>query len=119
MLRAVLVDDSADLRTLTRFTLELDGDAEVVGEAADGLSGLELIESLSPDVAVIDLNLPGISGLELIQFLRERNVSVTRLVAYSADDRALQDALGRGADAAVRKTASLTDLLAAITALDP
>lgn len=114
MLRAVLVDDSADLRALTRLNLELDSDTEVVGEAADGLTGLDLIEQLRPDVAVIDLHMPGINGVELIQLLRQHRIVMTRLVAYSADDQALTRALDAGADAAVLKTSDLDVLLSAL-----
>jgi DNA-binding NarL/FixJ family response regulator len=113
MLRAVLVDDSADLRLLTRLTLEFEADAEIVGEAADGQEGLGLIEQLSPDVAVIDLHMPGMDGVELIRLLRRRSDS-TRLVAYSSDDAGLTDALGAGADAAVLRTADVNALVAAV-----
>jgi DNA-binding NarL/FixJ family response regulator len=113
MVRAVLVDDSADLRRLTRLTIEGGGSVEVVGEAEDGLTGRALIESLRPDVAVIDLHLPGMDGVELIESLRSRS-DTTRLVAYSTDDGALARALHAGADAAVLKTGRPEDLLTAL-----
>lgn len=65
-LRAVVVDDSAICRALLRQWLEADGDLQVVGEAADGDSALELVTRLRPDVATVDLRMPGMSGLELI-----------------------------------------------------
>lgn len=65
-LRAVVVDDSAICRALLRQWLEADGDLEVVGEAPDGDSALELVTRLRPDVATVDLRMPGMSGLDLI-----------------------------------------------------
>jgi len=70
--RAVIVDDSPLCRTLLREWIEADGDLDVVGEAADGVSAIELITRLRPDVATVDLRMPGISGLELIAFLMAR-----------------------------------------------
>ena len=113
MIRAVIVDDEPDVRELTRLFLELDEAAEIVGEAANGIAGLSLIERVHPDVAVIDLSMPGIDGVSLIRQLRSAHAPV-RLVAYSADDQRLGDALDAGADAAVVKTGASDDLLRAI-----
>lgn len=112
-MRAVLIDDSADLRRVTRLTIEDGGAVEVVGEAEDGLAGREMIESLRPDVAVIDLHLPDMDGVELIESLRSRSAT-TRLVAYSTDGGALARALHAGADAAVLKTGKPEALLTAL-----
>jgi two-component system chemotaxis response regulator CheB len=70
--RAVIVDDSPIVRTLLREWLEADGDIDVVGEAIDGVSAIEIITRLRPDVATVDLRMPGISGLELIAYLMAR-----------------------------------------------
>jgi two-component system chemotaxis response regulator CheB len=70
--RAVIVDDSPIARALVREWLEADGDLDVVGEAADGVSAIELITRLRPDVATVDVRMPGISGLELITYLMAR-----------------------------------------------
>ena len=67
--RAIVVDDSAICRALVREWLEVDGDLEVVGEAHDGETAIELVNRLKPDVATIDLRMPGMPGLELVAFL--------------------------------------------------
>jgi two-component system nitrate/nitrite response regulator NarL len=113
MQRAVVVDDSASLRLLTRLALE-DADAtEVVGEAADAREALELIDTLCPDVAIVDLHMPGMNGVELIEMLRTRGVKI-RLVAYSSDETGLVEALRAGADAAVLKSPQCAGLLTAL-----
>jgi DNA-binding NarL/FixJ family response regulator len=115
MLRAVVVDDEADLRLLARFMLEIDGAAEVIGEAADAGEGLRLIDALGPDVAIVDLHLAGASGVDLIAAVRGAAIT-TRLIAYSSDDLALRDALRAGADEAVLKTGDSRALVAALVA---
>jgi DNA-binding NarL/FixJ family response regulator len=112
--RVIIVDDSADLRTLTRLTIELEGAAQIVGEARDALEALDLIDHAQPDVAIIDLHLPGISGVELIRFLHQRRTNL-RLIAYSSDDLALKEAASVGAHAAVLKTGFAKELLAALS----
>jgi two-component system, chemotaxis family, protein-glutamate methylesterase/glutaminase len=69
MIRVVVVDDSPIVRALVREWLTVDRDFEVVGEAADGESAIELITRLRPDAATIDVRMPGMSGLELVSYL--------------------------------------------------
>lgn len=71
MTRSVLiVDDHERFRSVARRALEVDGWA-VVGEAADGLSGLAEAERLAPDVVLLDVMLPDVSGLEIARRLRD------------------------------------------------
>jgi two-component system response regulator DevR len=115
MLRAVVIDDEADLRLLARYMLEDEGAVEVIGEACTASEALDLIREQRPDIAIIDIHLPDMSGIELIQILRLAEMT-TRLVAYSSDDLALADALRAGADRAVLKSGRSEELLAALVA---
>ena len=67
--RVVVVDDSAICRALVRQWLEAEADLEVVGEAADGETAIDVITRLRPAVATIDLRMPGMSGLEVVTSL--------------------------------------------------
>jgi len=60
----MIVDDHALVRDGIRALLELVGDFEVVGEAADGKEACEKIKELSPDVVLMDLAMPVMTGLE-------------------------------------------------------
>ena len=80
-IRVVLVDDVPAMRLVLRTVLELDG-IEVVGEAGDGLEGVELIVELRPDVAVLDLSMPGLDGLESITEIHAR-APATQIVVFS------------------------------------
>src|SRR5215208_7956069 len=60
----VIVDDHASFRRSARDLLEVEGFA-VVGEAADGASGLELARTLEPELVLLDVALPDISGFDV------------------------------------------------------
>lgn len=112
----VVVDDEPDMRMLLRVVLERTGYV-VVGEAGDGLEGLDRFDSLAPDSMIVDLAMPQMGGVELIRRLRSR--SAIPLVGYSAaptreDERELL-ALGvplvikdAGVDALVRVLDTVT-----------
>lgn len=70
-LRVLLVDDVADLRLSVKMILEIDGRFEVVGEAGDGLTGIELAEELQPDLVLLDLSMPKMDGLEALPEILE------------------------------------------------
>lgn len=57
----LIVDDYAGFRASARRLLESEG-WEVVGEAADGASGLRCVEELAPDVVLLDIHLPDVDG---------------------------------------------------------
>lgn len=65
-LRLVVIDDNDDLRFLVRRRLERDGGFRVVGDAADGETGLEIATETQPDVVLLDLVLGLEDGAELV-----------------------------------------------------
>src|SRR5205807_797075 len=66
--RVALIEHNADARESLRVLLELYG--HEVHEAADGLTGVELVLRLRPDVTFIDIGLPGVDGYEVAQRIR-------------------------------------------------
>jgi DNA-binding NarL/FixJ family response regulator len=64
----VIVDDHPSFRTSARILLELEG-FEVVGEAADGESGLEIAEELEPELVLLDVALPDTNGFDVAERL--------------------------------------------------
>jgi DNA-binding NarL/FixJ family response regulator len=71
----LIVDDHAAFRASARKLLELDG-LEVVGEADDGASGLELARKLQPDLVLLDVALPDTSGFTVAETLVESSTKV-------------------------------------------
>lgn len=89
--RILIVDDDEVVRRDLRELLEEDG-IEVVGEAGDGASGVELACRLRPDVVVMDNRMPVLAGIESTRRIRELlpYAQVVLLTAY--DEVTLSDA---------------------------
>ena len=110
MQRVLIVDDNADVRYLTRLTIESDS-CHVVGEAENGAQALEVAEELQPDAVVIDLRMPLMDGLEATRLLRYRFPDLKIIVLSGSDDPLMvRQISAAGADAAVDK-GKLDDLV--------
>lgn len=117
-IRVLLADDHAVLRAGLRLLLEAEADIEVVGEAEDGLTALQLVEELAPDLLVLDLTMPGMSGLETLQTIRQRWPFCRVLVLTMHNDEGyLRRALAAGAAGYVLKQADDQELLVALRAV--
>lgn len=112
-LRAVIVEDHALTRAGLRTALT--GEFDVAGEAADGVTGWELIARERPDVAVIDIGLPGMDGIALTNRVRKELPSTRVVIVTMIDvDQEVLAALAAGADAYVLKTAEPERILEAV-----
>jgi DNA-binding NarL/FixJ family response regulator len=60
----LIVDDHPSFRASARMLLECEG-FDVIGEAEDGMSGLEAVSRLHPDVVLLDVQLPDIDGFDV------------------------------------------------------
>ncbi|MER6915855.1 response regulator transcription factor [Streptomyces sp. NPDC000594] len=67
--RILIADDQEDIRNGFRLILGSQPDMAVVGEAADGLTAVDLARSLRPDLVLADIRMPGLDGLELTRRL--------------------------------------------------
>ena len=97
-LRVLLVDDHKLFRSGVKALLARQTDIEVVGEAADGLDGVQQARQLRPDVILLDLHMPGVSGREAVKTLSEE-LPETRvlMLTVSEDAEDLLDTLRAGA----------------------
>lgn len=74
--RVVIIDDEAWTRdTLKRIGKWRQLGFQIVGEAADGISGLECIKELRPHLIITDMKMPGLDGAQLLQALAELDLS--------------------------------------------
>lgn len=97
-LRVLLVDDHKLFRSGVKALLARQTDIEVVGEAADGLDGVQQARQLRPDIILLDLHMPGVSGREAVKTLSEE-LPTTRvlMLTVSEDAEDLLDTLHAGA----------------------
>ncbi|HMD90225.1 MAG TPA: response regulator transcription factor [Anaerolineaceae bacterium] len=114
-IRILLVDDHKLVREGTHQLLDEVADFSVVGEAADGLEALDLIERLRPDVVVMDVRMPRLNGIEATHQIKEifPETEILILSAYE-DDCYVFPLLEAGANGYLLKTASGKELEQAI-----
>ena len=118
MIKVLLADDHAVVRTGFRLLLQSQPDISVVAEAQSGEAACQMFTELSPDVVVMDLGMPGMGGLEAMRRIRARNPAA-RVLALSAHDdpmharRALRD----GALGFLSKRSAPEALIEAISAI--
>ena len=97
-IKIVLIDDHTLFRSGIKALLARQGDCEVIGEAADGLSGVKLVEQSQPDVVLLDLDMPVMNGREaLAQILSTRPQQVVVMLTVSEDSEDLTECMRLGA----------------------
>jgi DNA-binding NarL/FixJ family response regulator len=117
VIRVLVVDDHAVVRTGLEQLLSTADDIELVGTAANGAEALEQVDIEIPDVVLMDLSMPVIDGVEATRRLvaAHPSVNVIALTSFS-DNRRIMDALTAGACGYLLKDAGPDELLDAIRA---
>ncbi len=87
--RLLVADDHPLFRQGVLRTLALEPDFEIVAEATDGKTALELIRQLTPDVALLDVNMPELNGMLLTHKIVSEKLP-TRVVLLTGYDDASQ-----------------------------
>jgi DNA-binding NarL/FixJ family response regulator len=90
----LIVDDHPSFRASARMLLESEG-FTVVGEAEDGMSGLEAVAALHPDVVLLDVHLPDINGFDVAARLTANGASPAVVLTSSRDVEDLGSLTGR------------------------
>lgn len=84
--RILIADDESIIRMNMREMLAQQG-YEVIAEAADGRSAIDLAEKTRPDLVLLDIKMPDMDGLEAARVIVSRSLApVVLLTAYSDDD---------------------------------
>jgi DNA-binding NarL/FixJ family response regulator len=114
-IRIVLVDDDPLVRSALGLMLGGQPDLEVVGEAADGRAGVDLVNRLGPDVVLMDIRMPVLNGLEATRLLHGRPdpPRVVVLTTFDADEYVV-GALAAGADGFLLKDAQPAEIVGAV-----
>ena len=113
--RVVLVDDEAMVRVGLRMVLTAEADIEVVGEAADGGSAVEVVEATEPDVVLMDVRMPDVDGIEGARRVLARCPGVKVVVLTTFDeDEYVEAALRAGVSGFLLKVAPPERLIDAV-----
>ncbi len=86
MIKVLIADDHALLRSGLRSMLEAEEDIEVVGEAADGSEAVEQALRLRPDVVVMDIRMPRLDGIEATRRLLAQPGAPPRVLVLTTFD---------------------------------
>jgi DNA-binding NarL/FixJ family response regulator len=113
--RLLIVDDDPLVRSALTFMLGGQPDLEVVGEAGDGLQGLERAQELRPDVVLMDIRMPRLNGLDATRRMLAADdpPRVIVLTTFDADDYVVE-ALAAGADGFLLKDTPPPEVVEAI-----
>jgi len=117
MIRVLLADDQALVRSGFRVLLEAAGDIQVLGEAADGEQAIALSRQLRPDVVLMDIQMPGTDGLNATrQITGDPTLAGIRILILTTfdEDAHVFEALRSGASGFLVKDAETSQLLHAV-----
>ena len=104
MIRVLIADDHAIVRTGLRALIESDPLLELVGEAAGGFEAIDLVEKLAPDILVLDISMPDLDGISVTKKLAPNKSGPRILMLTIHEDKALlHEALKSGASGYVIK----------------
>jgi DNA-binding NarL/FixJ family response regulator len=119
MIRVMIADDQAMVRTGFGMIIGAQPDMEIVGEAADGVEAVALARRLKPDVALFDIRMPKMDGLEALRLLAGPGVAdpIKVVVVTTFDlDEYVHQALRNGAAGFLLKDSGPALLIEAVRA---
>lgn len=112
--RVVLVDDQELIRVGFRMALDAQDGIDVVGEADDGDTAVELLHSVGADVVLMDVRMRRMDGVEATRrIVASGGPRVLVLTTFDLDEHAY-DALRAGASGFLVKDTPLAELVAAV-----
>jgi two-component system response regulator NreC len=115
VIKVVLVDDHAVVRSGLRLLLEAHDDIEVVGEAGNAKDAIFRARALKPDVMLLDVVMPGDSGIDVLPDLLKESPDTKVLVLSMQDDPSyVREAFAAGASGYVLKEAADEEVVSAV-----
>jgi two-component system response regulator NreC len=115
VIRVLIVDDHAIVRSGLRLLLEQQEDIECVGEAGDAQEAVREVRRQNPDVVVLDIVMPGTSGIEAAPELLNACPDTKLLVLSMEDDPSyVREAFAAGALGYVLKEAAESEVVQAV-----
>jgi len=116
--RAAIVDDHPVFRQGLRSFIAAEARFEIVGEAGDGESCLELVRQRNPELLVLDISLPGLNGLEIARRLQMQRspVRIILLTMHKEEDL-FNQALNLDVKGFVLKENAISEILACLDAV--
>jgi two-component system response regulator NreC len=115
VIRVVVVDDHAVVRSGLRLLLDANEDIEVVGEAGNATDAIFRARALKPDVMLLDVVMPGPSGIDVLpEVLKESPETKVLVLSMQDDPSYVREAFGAGASGYVLKEAADEEVVSAV-----
>ena len=86
--KVLLVDDAAFMRMILKNTIEGIGH-EIIGEASDGVEGVNKYKELKPDIVTMDITMPNKDGLQALKEIMEYDSSATVVMCSAMGQQAM------------------------------
>ena len=114
----LIIDDQRGIRALLLEFFSMFG--FTVLEARDGLEGIDLLQSNSPDLILLDMKMPGLSGMDTLREVRRQGITipVVLITAYQ-DSESIIESERLGVVARLTKPFDLEDLQSIIRGMSP
>jgi len=115
MIKVLIADDHAIVRTGLRALLKSEPTLELVGEATGGYEAIELVGKTHPDILVLDLSMPDLDGIAVTKQIKPQYPDLRILFLTVHEDEALlREAIKAGTSGYILKRAAEAELIAAI-----
>lgn len=113
--KVILADDHSMIREGIKQLLEINGEIQVVGEAADGIECLNLLKKVKADVLLLDINMPKMNGLQVLEKINkgQTNTKVLMLTVHNEIEYLIK-AIDIGIDGYLLKDSGSAELKKAI-----
>ncbi|MFN8464948.1 MAG: response regulator transcription factor [Caldilineaceae bacterium] len=115
MIRVLVADDHAMVRTGLITMLKVFDELVFVGAASNGQMAIDMCNEFTPDLVLMDMHMPEVDGVHATRIIRQQHPG-TRVLALTgyAEDSAVRQVLQAGAAGYLLKSASLEELISAI-----
>ncbi len=114
--RVAIIDDQALMRDAFTMILDAQADIDVVGDAGNGLTGVELCRRTNPDVALMDVRMPEMDGIEATRHIVDDGSLDTKVLVLTTFDldEYVYGAMRAGASGFLLKDSPAKELVAAV-----
>lgn len=114
-IRVGIVDDAQVFRESLRTVLEKNQGLEILAEAEDGRSAIDMVDKYLPDLVIMDLSMPGLGGLDATRAIVSQHPDIRVVIlTMHADLTPIEEVLSAGACTLISKSSSLKEIVISI-----
>ena len=117
-IRIVLADDHAIVRHSLSRILQNEPGIDIIGQAQDGHSTVELVKELSPEIVMMDISMPDLNGVEATRLIVKESPTVKVIgLSMHSSDKYVREMFKAGASGYLLKNCPFEELVEAVKAV--